>query len=109
MTIKPYVMNATQEKAAQVMMSKDVNCSNFIGLFGFLRKHYGDEGVHLVIDSLTDNDRYLVADKENPSRLIRVQEYHLTDPAYWVSYEFTTNLFANAKRVFGGSNQLIKA
>ena len=92
-----------------MLMNKDVNCSNFIGLMGYLQKHYGDEGVRQVISGLVDNEKYLVADKENPSKLIKIQEHHLKDSAYWVSNEFSIALFANAKKVLGGSNSLIKA
>jgi len=90
-------------------MNKDVNCSNFIGLMGYLQKHYGDDGVRQVISGLVDNEIYLVADKENPSKLIKIQEHHLKDSAYWVSNEFSLALFDNAKKVLGGSNSLIKA
>lgn len=90
-------------------MDKDINCSNFRGLLGYLRKHYGDEGVRQTLDGLVDNEDYLVADKENPSNLIRIHENHLNDSAYWVSNEFSLALFANAKKVVGGSNALVKA
>jgi len=92
-----------------MLMNKDINCSNFIGLLAFLRKHYGDEGVQQVINGLVDNEKYLIADKKNPSKLIKIQEHHLKDSAYWVSNEFSLALFSNAKKVFGGSNALIKA
>jgi len=92
-----------------MLMDKDVNCSNFRGLLGYLGKHYGDEGVWQTLDGLVDDDSYLVADKENPSNLIPVHEHHLNDSAYWVSNEFSLALFANAKKVFGGSNALVKA
>ena len=74
-----------------------------------MRKHYGDEGVQQVIHGLVDNEKYLIADKENPSKLITIQEHHLKDSAYWVSNEFSLALFANAREVFGGSNALITA
>lgn len=74
-----------------------------------MRTHHKEEGVRQVIDGLVDNERYLVADKKNPSNLIRVQEHHLVDSAYWVSYEFTLEFFANAKKVVGGSRHLVKA
>ena len=80
-----------------------------MGLFAYLRKHYGDEGVQQVIHGLVDNEKYLIADKENPSKLITIQEHHLKDSAYWVSNEFSLALFANAREVFGGSNALITA
>jgi len=92
-----------------MLMNKDINCYNFIGLMGCLQKHYGDEGTRQVISGLVDNEKYHVADKENPSKLITIQEHHLKDSAYWVSNEFSLALFANAKKVFGGSNSLIKA
>ncbi len=92
-----------------MLMDKDINCSNFRGLLGYLGKHYGDEGVRQTLDGLVDNEDYLVADKENPSNLIRVHKHHLNDSAYWVANEFSLALFANAKKVVGGSNALVKA
>jgi len=92
----------------KMLMNKDVSCANFIGLLGYLRKHYGDEEVRQVFNGLVNNERYLVADNENPSRLTPIQEHHLTDSAYWVSYKFSLVLFANAKNVVGGSSSLIK-
>ena len=90
-------------------MDKDINCLNFRGLLDYLRKHHGDDGVRRVINGLVDNERYLVADKENPSNIVPIQEHHLTDSAYWVSNEFSLSLFVNAKNVIGGSNPLFKA
>jgi PAS domain S-box-containing protein len=92
-----------------MLMDKDINCSNFRGLLCYLGKHYGDEGVWQTLDGLVDDNSYLVADKENPSNLIRVHEHHLNDSAYWVSNEFSLALFANAKKVVGGSNALVEA
>lgn len=92
----------------KMLMNKDISCANFIGLLGYLREHYGDPGVRQVISGLVNNERYLVADNENPSRLTPIQEHHLTDSAYWVSNEFSLALFANAKNVVGGSSSLIK-
>ena len=92
-----------------MIMNKDVNCSNFRGLLNYLRNHYGDEGARQVVDGLVDNDKYLIADKKDPSKQIRIQEHHLNDPSYWVSNEFSLALFSNAKKVIGGSNHLIKA
>jgi len=91
-----------------MLMNKDINCCNFIGLLTYLQKHYGNEGVQQVIHGLVDNEKYLIADKENPSKLITIQEHHLKDSAYWVSNEFSLALFANARKVFGGSDALIK-
>lgn len=92
-----------------MLMNKEVNCSNFRGLLSYFRKHYGNQGVQRVIAGLTNNDSFLVSNKENPSERIRIQEHHLVDSAYWVSYGFTLRLFANAKQILGGSNNLIKA
>ena len=92
-----------------MLMNKEVNCSNFRGLLSYFRKNYGNQGVQQVIDGLVNNDRFLLSNKENPSEHIRIQEHHLTDSAYWVSYEFTLRLFANAKHMLGGANNLIKA
>ncbi|MEE8430934.1 MAG: PAS domain S-box protein [Candidatus Desulfatibia sp.] len=92
-----------------MLMDKDVNCSNFRGLLSHMRKHFGDDGVRQIIDGLVDNDKYLVTDKDNPSKLVRLQDYHLIDPAYWVSNEFSLALFAKAKKAVNGSNHLIKA
>jgi PAS domain S-box-containing protein len=91
-----------------MLMNKDVNCSNFIGLIGHLREHYGSEEVRKIINGLVDNKRYLVADKENPSRIIPIQEHHLTDTAYWVSHEFSRALFARVKKIAGDSSSLIE-
>ncbi|GAG54777.1 unnamed protein product, partial [marine sediment metagenome] len=37
---------------------------------GYLQEHYGDDGVRQVFSGLVNNERYLVADNENPSRLV---------------------------------------
>jgi len=92
-----------------MVMNKDVSCGNFKGLIAYLRKHYGDEAVHDVLEGLVNNDRYLVSDKDDPSKTIPLQEYHLTDPAYWVSYEFTLLLLGNARKVMGGPDPLFAA
>ncbi len=76
-------------------MPRDVNCINFRGLIVFLKKHYGDEGVQKVIGEIVDNERYLVADKYNPSKLVPLKEENITDPAYWVSNELSHKLMAN--------------
>ncbi len=92
-----------------MLMNKEVNCSNFRGLFDYLRKHYGSKGILQVTEGLVDNNKYLVTDKVNPSKHVLIQKHHLLDSAYWVSYEFTLHLFTNAKHIVGGSNNLIKA
>jgi len=90
-------------------MNKDVSCGNFKGLLAYLRRHYGDEAVHHVLEGLVNNDRFLVSDKDDPSKTIPLQEYHLIDAAYWVSYEFTLLLFGNARMVMGGPDPLFAA
>lgn len=90
-------------------MNKDINCSNFQGLLGYLRNHHGEKGVRQTLDGLVDNERYLVSDKNSPSKIIPVQEHHLTDSAYWVSNDFSLALFANARKVIGGSNPFFHA
>ncbi|MBW1841848.1 MAG: PAS domain S-box protein, partial [Deltaproteobacteria bacterium] len=90
-------------------MNKEISCNNFIGLLGFLRRHYGDDGVRQVIKGLVDNDQYLIADKDEPSKVMTVQEHHLNDSAYWVSNAFSLALFANVKKVVPGKDPLFTA
>ena len=92
-----------------MVMEKDVSCHNFRGLMAYLRRYYGDEGVRKVTNGLIDNDRYLIADKYNLLKILPIQEEHLTDPAYWVSYEFSLALLANVKKVVGGPKPLFEA
>ena len=89
-------------------MAKEINCSAFKSLLDYLRKHHGEHSVRQVIDGLVNNERYLIADKINPSNIIPVQEYHLNDSAYWVSNEFSLALFANSKKIIGDSKSLAK-
>ncbi|MFC1828733.1 PAS domain S-box protein [Thermodesulfobacteriota bacterium] len=90
-------------------MNKEISCNNFIGLLDFLRKHYGDDGVQQVVDGLVDNTEYLIANKDDPSKITPVQEHHLNDSAYWVSNEFSLALLANVKKVVTGANPLFTA
>jgi len=90
-------------------MNKEVSCGNFRGLIAYLRKHYGDDGIRKIFEGLVNNDRYLVSDKDNPSRTIPIQEKHLIDAAYWVSYDFTLLLFDNVRKLMGGPNSLLAA
>ncbi len=92
-----------------MIMEKDVNCSNFRGLFGYLRKYHGDEGIQQVVEGLVDNDNYLLRDKDDPSKFKGIKKHQLDDSAYWVSNDFSLALFRNAKKTIGGSNNLIKA
>jgi two-component sensor histidine kinase len=89
-----------------MLMAKEINCSAFKSLLDYLRKHHGEHSVRQVIDGLVNNERYLIADKKNPSNIIPVQEYHLNDSAYWVSNEFSLALFANSKKIIGDSKSL---
>jgi two-component sensor histidine kinase len=89
-------------------MGKEINCSNFKSLLDYLRHHYGDHSVGQVIDGLVNNEKYLIADKRNPSKITPVQAYHLNDSAYWVSNEFSLALFANSRKIIGDSKSLVK-
>jgi len=60
-------------------MDKDINCLNLRGLLDYLLKHHGNDGVRRAINGLVDNERYLVADKENPSNIVPIKKHHLTD------------------------------
>jgi PAS domain S-box-containing protein len=92
-----------------MVMNKEINCNNFIGLLGYLRRHYGNEGVRRVVHGLVDNENFLIADKNDPSKISPVKEHHLTDSAYWVSNEFSLALLANVKKVVIGTNPLFTA
>jgi two-component sensor histidine kinase/predicted hydrocarbon binding protein len=91
-----------------MLMAKEVNCSAFKSLLDYLRKHHGDHSVEQVIDGLVNNEKYLIADKKNPSKITPVQEYHLDDSAYWVSNEFSLAIFANSKKIIGDSKSLVR-
>jgi hypothetical protein len=92
-----------------MLMKKEVSCGNFKGLIPYLRRNYGDEGVHQVLKGLVNNDSYLITDKDNPSRTLPIQAHHLTDAAYWVSYEFTVHLLGNVRKFMGGPDPLFTA
>jgi PAS domain S-box-containing protein len=62
-----------------------------------------------LLEGLTDNPRFLIRDKFDPSIVRTVQESHLTDPAYWVSNEFSLALFENVHKVVQGPNPLFEA
>jgi two-component sensor histidine kinase len=91
-----------------MLMAKEINCSAFKSLLDYLRKHYGEHSVKQVLDGLVNNEKYLIADKNNPTKIIPVQEYHINDSAYWVSNEYSLTLFANSKKIFGDTNSLAK-
>jgi len=89
-----------------MLMNKEVRCGNFRGLIAYLRKHYGDDGIRKIFEGLVNNDRYLVSDKDDLSRTIPIQEDHLIDAAYWVSYDFTLLLFGNVRKLMDGPDPL---
>ena len=91
-----------------MLMAKEINCSAFKSLLDYMRKHHGEHSVKQVLDGLVNNEKYLIADKNNPSKIMPVQEDHLSDFAYWVSNEFSLKLFANSKIIIGGSNSLAR-
>ena len=92
-----------------VAMEKEINCRNFRGLFVYLRKHYGDQGIQKVLNGLVGNDRFFITDKNNPGEIIPLAENHLTDPSYWISNELSLNLLANVKKVVPGPESLFIA
>ena len=92
-----------------MLMSKDINCINFKGLLAYLNKHHGPEAVGKATAGLVGNPNYLITDKENPHRQIPIEIQHLSDPAYWVSNDFSLQLFANVHTIVGGKNPLFKA
>jgi len=92
-----------------MIMGKDINCNNFIGLLEFLRRHYGEEGVSRAVIGLVGNEKYLILDKSNPSEPVPIQRHHLMDSAYWVSNDFSIALLANVKKIVNGPNPLFTA
>jgi PAS domain S-box-containing protein len=92
-----------------MLMSKDINCANFRGLLEYLHKHHGTESVSRATAGLVGNPKYLIADKENPTRHVPVRIEHLSDPANWVSNEFSLKLFANVHNIVGGKHPLFAA
>ena len=90
-------------------MAREVSCTNFRGLLQYLRKNYGEEAVKKVTADLLNNENYLIADKYDPTKITPVKEEHLTDPAYWVSNEFSLKLLNNVKRVIRSPEPLFLA
>ncbi|MHB8771828.1 MAG: ATP-binding protein [Syntrophales bacterium] len=89
-------------------MDRDICCQNWRGMIAYVRNHYGEQGVRDLLEGLTDNPRYLIRDKYDPARVHTVRESHLTDPAYWVSNEFSLALFENVSKVVAAPNPLIE-
>ena len=90
------------------VMDRDICCQNFKGMIAYIRNHYGDQGVRDLLEGLTDNPQFLIRDKLDPSVVHPVRETHLTDPAYWVSNEFSLALFENVHKVVRSPNPLIE-
>lgn len=90
-------------------MRKEINCINFKGLISFLRNHYGTAGIGAVTDGLIGNDTYLIKNNQDSTQLEPVTLDHLTDPACWVSNEFSLRLLANVKKIIKGPNPLFEA
>ncbi|MDP1990312.1 MAG: hypothetical protein Q8K00_04755 [Syntrophales bacterium] len=88
------------------VMDRDICCQNFKGMIAYIRNHYGEQGVWDLLDGLTDNPRFRIRDKLDPSIVHLVRETHLTDPAYWVSNEFSLALFENVNKVVRIPNPL---
>jgi len=92
-----------------MLMSKDVCCISFKGLLTYIEKKHGEDGIKKLTKGLINNENYLIQDKKDPSKVTTVTLGHLYDPSYWISYEFSTMLFANVKKVEGGVNPLFTA
>ena len=89
-------------------MDRDICCQNFKGMIAYIRNHYGEQGVRDLLEGLTDNPRFQVRDKFDPSLIHLVKEIHLTDPACWVSNEFSLAMFENIYKVVQGPSPLIE-
>lgn len=95
--------------ATPMVMEKEINCHNFQGLFRYLGKHYGDQGIQTVIDGLIGTDRFLLTDTNHPAHVRPVEEKDLTNSSIWVSNELSLSLLANVRKVVAGSNPLFIA
>ena len=92
-----------------MVMPKEICCINFKGLFAYLNKYYGENEIKAVLDGLVNNPEYLVHDLKNPSKIFPIQREHLTEPAYWVSNDFSLKLFQNVKKIVKDPNPLYEA
>jgi PAS domain S-box-containing protein len=92
-----------------MLMPKEICCINFKGLFAYLDKNYCEDDIRVVLDGLVDNRDYLVHDLKDPSRVFPISRAQLIDPAYWVSNEFSLNLFHNVKKIIKDPNPLFVA
>ncbi len=89
-------------------MPKDICCENFKGLLAYIRNHYGDDGVRRLTEGLVGGP-YYVRDKFSPDRIIPIRLEQLTDPAYWVSNDFSLALLGNVKKLVPGPTPLYTA
>jgi len=91
------------------VMEREINCRNFRGLFSYLKKHYGDQGIRQVLNGLVEPPRFFITDKNDPSLIRPLAEADLTDPSYWISNDCSLTLLANVKKVVPGPNSLFTA
>ncbi len=89
-------------------MPKDICCENFKGLLAYIHSHFGNDGVRQLTEGLVDG-AYCVRDKFAPDKIIPIRRDQLTDPAYWVSNDFSLALLGNVKKLVAGSNPLYTA
>ena len=90
-------------------MSKEINCLNFKGLFSYLERHWGYQGINSVIGGLVDNPNYLIHDLKDPSKISPIGREQIVDPNYWVSNEFSLKLLHNVRKVVQSPNPLFEA
>ncbi|MDJ0886209.1 MAG: PAS domain S-box protein [Desulfobacterales bacterium] len=89
-------------------MPKDICCENFKGLLAYIRSHYGEDGVRQLTEGLVDG-AYCVRDKFAPDQIVPMGLAQLTDPAYWVSNDFSLALLRNVKKLVAGPDPLYTA
>ncbi|WDP90068.1 MAG: response regulator [Desulfobacter sp.] len=83
-------------------MDKDICCLNFKGLFGYIEKRFGTEGVDAMLRHAMGDRTWLIPNKNNPASLEPVTLTHLTDEAYWVSNALSLALLGAIKKVVPG-------
>jgi hypothetical protein len=91
-----------------VPMPKDICCENFKGLIAYIRNHFGAEGIEKLTAGLVEGP-FFVRDKYDPQRIVPIGLPHLTDPAYWVSNEFSLKLLGRVNQVVPGPTPLYSA
>lgn len=89
-------------------MAKDICCENFKGLVAYIRRHFGEDGVHRLTAGLVDG-RYYVRDKFHPERIVPIDLERLTDPACWVSNDLSLELLGRVREIVPGPNPLFSA